>query len=264
MYIAKVFGKLLAKRMPDSGGNHAPICDSYEPPLQLSGLGQVVGTAIRENPEDGITTLKLDFSLTKRASRAPTIPRGIETDGVKTGGSKLTLRGTLNFLWSQAGFDRWSSAMQGKRNWFVIRKYLINAAANKIVNGSALKDLLYVPEVFSAEKKADIAERRTVQLMTVATSQQGARRLMLAIGEVKEMAASRYGYKIVLKHSPDFPFMLNEDLHQRLKRRFDAELGLWDAMDDVHLMIIGTFGVSVGIASFEEVALMTVTSNGCR
>jgi hypothetical protein len=31
-------------------------------------------------------------------------------------------------------------------------------------------------------------------------------------------------------------------------------------MDDVHLMIIGTFGVSVtGIASFEEVALMTVT-----
>ena len=39
MYIAKVLGRFLIKRMPDSGGNHAPSCDSYEPPLQLSGLG---------------------------------------------------------------------------------------------------------------------------------------------------------------------------------------------------------------------------------
>ena len=260
MYVAKVFGKFLAKRMPNSGGNHAPICDSYEPPLQLSGLGQVMGTAIQENPEDGITTLKLNFSLTKRANRAAPIPSGIETDRVKTPGTKLTLRGTLNFLWHEAGLDRWSPAMQGKRNWYVIRKYLISAAANKIVKGSSLADILYIPELFSADKKAEIAQRRTAQMMTVATPQKGARRLMLAIGEVKEIAASRYGYKIVLKHAPDFLFMINEDLHRRLKKPFDAELGLWDAMDDVHLMIIGTFGVSVtGIASFEEVALMTVT-----
>ncbi len=62
MYIAKVLGQLVIKRMPDSGGNHAPACDSYEPPLQLSGLGQLIGTAIREDPESGITTLKLDFA----------------------------------------------------------------------------------------------------------------------------------------------------------------------------------------------------------
>jgi len=122
MYIAKVFGKLLIKRMPDSGGNHAPACDSYEPPLRLSGLGQVMGTAIQENLENGITTLKLDFLLTKRASRAAPVPSGMETDSVKPDGNKLTLRGTLNFLWDQAGFNRWSSAMRGKRNWFVIRK----------------------------------------------------------------------------------------------------------------------------------------------
>ena len=150
--------------------------------------------------------------------------------------------------------------MLGKRNWFVIRKYLMSAAANTMVNGSALADILYIPEFFGADRKDEIQARRAAQMMTVTTLQKGARRLMLAIGEVKEIAASRCGYKIVLKHSPDFPFRLNEDLHQRLKKRFDAELGLWNAMDDVRLMIIGTFGVNAaGIASFEEVALMTVT-----
>jgi len=119
---------------------------------------------------------------------------------------------------------------------------------------------LYLPESFSADRKDEIRERRAAHMMTAAIPQKRARRLMLAIGEVKAIATSRYGYKIVLKHSPDFPFMLNEDSHQRLQKRFDAALGLWDAMDDVHLMIIETFGVSVaGIASFEEVALMTVT-----
>ena len=210
----------------------------------------------------------MDFSLTKRASRATPIPSGMETDSVKTDGSKLTLRGTLNFLWDQAGFNRWSSAMRGKRNWFVIRKYLISAAANKIVNGSALADILYLPESFSAERKDEIRERRAAHMMTAAIPQKRARRLMLAIGEVKAIATSRYGYKIVLKHSPDFPFMLNEDSHQRLQKRFDAALGLWDAMDDVHLMLIGTFGVSVaGIASFEEVAddgHRTMAADGTR
>jgi hypothetical protein len=260
MYIARVLGNYLVKRMPDSGGNHAPSCDSYEPPLQLSGLGQVLGTAIQENPEDGITKLKLDFSLTKLVSRAAPTTNGIKADSVKTDGGKLTLRCLLHFLWDQAGLNRWRSAMQGKRNWFVIRKYLVSAAADKIANGSALTDLLYIPELFSVDKKDEIKQRRAAQMITATTRPLGPRPLMLAMGEVKAIVASRYGYKIVLKHSPDFPFMIDEDLHKRLRKRFDAELALWDAMDDVHLMIIGTFGISnAGIASFEEIALMTVT-----
>jgi hypothetical protein len=51
MYIAPVSGRLILKRMPGSGGNHSPACDSYEPPPELSGLGQVLGSAIQENPD---------------------------------------------------------------------------------------------------------------------------------------------------------------------------------------------------------------------
>ena len=60
MYIAKVAGKFVIKRMPNSGGDHAPACDSYEPPPELSGLGQVMGTAIQEDPEEGVTALKFE------------------------------------------------------------------------------------------------------------------------------------------------------------------------------------------------------------
>jgi hypothetical protein len=73
---------------------------------------------------------------------------------------------------------------------------------------------------------------------------------------------ARYGFKIVLKHVPDAPFMLNEDLHKRLMTRFELEIGLWDAVAGAHLIAIGSFGVSdSGVASFEEIALMPVTEN---
>lgn len=150
--------------------------------------------------------------------------------------------------------------MRGKRNWFVIRKYLIGAAANKIANGSALADILYLPESFSVDRKDEIAARRAAQMTTAVNQGKGARRLMLAIGEVKEITPSRYSHKIVLKHCPDFAFLLDEELRRHLNKRFEAALRLWDAMEDVHLMLIGTFGISgAGIAFFEEVALMTLT-----
>lgn len=53
---------MIVKRMPDSGSQHAPGCPSYEPPAESSGLGQVLGSAITEDPATGETTLKLDFA----------------------------------------------------------------------------------------------------------------------------------------------------------------------------------------------------------
>lgn len=262
MYVAKISGKYVVKRMPNSGGDHAPACDSYEPPAELSGLGQVMGSAIQENPDEGMTTLKLDFALSKSASRSAPIPNGAETDSVKTDGSKLSLRGTLHYLWEEAGYNKWVPGMQGKRSYYVIRKYLMQAAADKFAKGASLSDILYIPESFSMEKKDNISQRRMAQMGKIATTHKGTRRLMLLVGDVKEIAQSRYGFKIILKHLPDCAFMVPLDLHQRLVKRFEMELGLWDAIEDSHLIVIGTFCVgSTGIPSLEEVALMTVTDN---
>lgn len=262
MYLAKAAGKIIIKRMPNTGGDHTAACESYEPPPELSGLGQVMGSAILEDPDNGQTALKLDFSLTKSPNRAAPIPSGVEVDSVKTDGSKLSLRGTLHYLWEEAGFNKWSPSMQGKRSWYVIRKYLMLAAEDKIAKGASLGGILYIPESFNLDKHEEITQRRIAQMAKIATPQNGTRRLMLLIGEVKEIGQSRYGYKIVLKHLPDCPFMLNEDLHKRLKKRFEVELGLWDALEETRLIIIGTFGVgTTGIPSLEEVALMSVTDS---
>lgn len=262
MYIAKIAGHFVLKRMPNTGGDHAPTCDSYEPPPELSGLGQVMGTAIHENTDDGLTTLKLNFSLSKVAGRAAPAPSGDEKDSVKTDGNKLTLRGTLHFLWEEAGFNRWAPSMAGKRNWFVIRKFLIQAAENKIAKGSNLAEILYIPEAYSVDKKEEIAQRRLAHLMKASAPDKGTRHLMLMIGEVKEIGSSRYGFKIKFKQVPDCDFMMNEDLHKRLRKRFEIELGLWDAVDTSHLIAICTVSVgNTGVPSLEEVALMVVSDN---
>ena len=53
MYVARLAGSnggYIVKRMPDTGSHHAPDCPSYEPPAEFSGLGQVLGSAITEDP----------------------------------------------------------------------------------------------------------------------------------------------------------------------------------------------------------------------
>lgn len=83
---------------------------------------------------------------------------------------------------------------------------------------------------------------------------------MIVVGEVKAIEPSRYGHKIVLKHLADMPFMVNDDLHKRMAKRFADELELWNSIESAHLVMIGTFGLGpTGVASLEELALMVVT-----
>nr|MBP9893363.1 DUF1173 family protein [Planctomycetota bacterium] len=145
MYVARVDAKYIVKRMPNSGSDHAAACDSYEPPPALSGLGQVIGSAIQENPDEGTTALKFDFALSKGAGRSAPVASGKETDSVKTDGNKLTMRGTLHYLWEEAGFNRWAPTMAGKRSWYVIRKYLLQATEDKTAKGASLAGMLYIP-----------------------------------------------------------------------------------------------------------------------
>lgn len=262
MYVAKVGAdRHVIKRMPNSGSKHATDCDSYELPPELSGLGQLAGTAIQENIEDGTTALKFAFSLSKGAARKAPVPSDKEADSVKTDGNKLTLRGTLHYLWEQAQFNVWKPSMAGKRGWYVMRKYLYQAALSMTAKGNSISQMLYIPESYNLEKKAEIEQRRMASMAHIA--QQGkTRSFMLVVGEVKEIAPSKYGFKIILKHSPAFHFMLNEDIHKRMHKRFESEIELANAIEGSHLMMIATFSLGpTGVASIEELALMCVTEN---
>lgn len=263
MYITKIDDRYIVKRMPNSGAKHAVSCESYDPPAALSGLGDVSGAAIQEDPEAGVTNLKLDFAMSKTGTRAAPVATGAESASVRTDGKKLTIRGLLHYLWEQAGFNRWSPAMEGKRSWYTIRKYLLEAAADKQSKGASLADQLFIPESFHPDKKADIAARRTAALAPFAPKG-GTRKLMLVVGEVKDIVEARGGFRVVVKHLPDFNFMMNADMKRRLDKRFARELALAGALEgaDVRLLMIGTFEQSLaGTATLDEVALMTVNAN---
>ena len=202
MYVAAMGDQFVVKRMPLSGGQHDPDCDSYEPPVDLSGLGALMGSAIRLDPTSGMAALRLEFSLTRTGSRAAPTPGAVESTSVKSEARRLSLRALLHLLWNEAGVTKWTSAWAGKRHWWNIRYHLIEAAKTMLVKGMPLSDLLMVPEPFRAENKEAIEQRRAAALNAIQPQKAGPRKLMVLVGEVKEFAPARSGQKLVVKHMP--------------------------------------------------------------
>jgi Protein of unknown function (DUF1173) len=263
MYVARLAGTnegFIVKRMPNTGNHHAPYCPSYEPPPESSGLGQVLGSAITEDPATGETTLKLDFSMSKIAGRSAMPAASGNGDSVASSGTKLSLRGLLHYLWDQAELTRWQPGFAGKRTWSTVRKHLLLAAENKIARGDSLRSRLYIPEVFSVDQRDAINARRMAQWSPAIAAPGKPQQLMLLIAEVKEIVPARYGFKAVVKHVPDQAFALDEQLYRRLGRRFESALALWGATEDIHMVIIATFSVAAtGIPTIVELSLMPVT-----
>lgn len=260
MYVARLGEGLIVKRMPETGGQHAPGCPSYEPPAEFTGLGQVLGSAISEDPATGITTLKLDFPLTRIPGRAAMPPAGASGDSVATHGTRLSLRGLLHYLWDQAELTRWHPGFAGKRTWATVRRHLLRAAEHKMARGDALPARLHVPEPFTPDDRDAINARRIAQWRHAVAAPGKPQQLMIVIGEVKEIVPARYGYKAIIKHMPDQAFALDEALYRRLGRRFEPALALWGATEDIRMMMIATFGIAAsGIPSIVELCLMPVT-----
>lgn len=263
MYVARLAGSdrgYIVKRMPHTGSHHAPDCPSYEPPAEFSGLGQVLGSAITEDPATGETTLRLDFPLAKMPGRSTMPPAGGESDSVASSGTRLSLRGLLHYLWDQAELTRWHPGFAGKRTWATVRRHLLQAAEHKLARGDALRTRLYLPEPFSIDERDAINARRLAQWQHAVAAPGKTQHLMLMIGEVKEIVPARYGFKAIVKHMPDQAFVIDEQLYRRLGRRFEPDLALWGASDDIHMVMIATFGVgSAGVPAIHELCLMPVT-----
>ena len=103
--------------MPDTGMVHAVRCPSHQPPEALSGLGQVLGNAINEETESGITALRLGFRMAKSDcnAAAPVAANDSEADSLTADGARLSMRAVLHYLWQEAGLTTWTPGMAGKR-----------------------------------------------------------------------------------------------------------------------------------------------------
>src|SRR3546814_10732103 len=84
---------------------------------------------------------------------------------------------------------------------------------------------------------------------------------MLLIGEVRSIETARFGEKILIKHLPNLPFLMDADMARRFHTRFAAEEALWRSDDrDGHLMIAASFSMGASwIAQIFEMSVMPVT-----
>lgn len=261
-YITRLGAIYVLKRMPFTGNQHSIDCPHYEPPAELSGLGEVLGTAISESPNTGMTQLRVDFSLSKGAPHV--VPQGVSKDGGvgRGAGASLTLRGLLHYLWNEAELTKWRPGFEGKRRWAVVRSHLLAAASNKILKGLPLTDVLYVPEAFSIDGATAIRSRRTVRFDRGLRRSTGCPpRKMILVGELKEVVQARIHFSAIIKHLPDMPFFMSSDLHRRTMRQFDRELSLWAGNPDCHLIVAATFGLSEwGQPALDELCLVLTSA----
>ncbi|SKO15564.1 DUF1173 family protein [Mycobacteroides abscessus] len=264
MYIAAAGDELIIKRMPGTAATHHHRCRSWLPPDELSGYGAVAEQSIVDNPADGTTALRLGFSLSKSGNRAAPEPSDTPSETVEASGNKLSLRAVLHYLWDEAELTTWHPGFTGHRPWAVVYRRLLAAVDGKVVRKNPLGAALYVPEPFSAARKAEIEQRR-IKTWAPARRQPGkATKLLIGVGEVKEIEGASHGFKMQIRHLPGHPWFLEEDLHRKLTKRFADELEHWRMADDgeVKLVAIATFSVSrAGYATVEQMSLMTTDRN---
>ena len=245
-------------RWPGTGARHAPHCDHYEAPDFLTGLGELRGSAILDSEDGGETALRFGFPLTRGAARAAPAALSNDKPDVKASGARLTMRGLLHYLWDRAELTHWHPRMAGKRNWYIVRRQLLQAAHHCTARGESLARVLFVPETFRSSEKQALAQRRHGELALAEASRDA---IMIVIGEVKAIEADRYGEKILLRHLADWPLLMDADMTRRFHKRFALEEGLWRAAgEDGHLIMAASFSIQQnGLPSLYEVALMPVT-----
>jgi hypothetical protein len=230
MYVAR-HRQFVIKRMPDTGNRHAPVCPSYEPEAQQSGLGELLGEAVLER-EPGKVELRVDFPWTRTTGRSVARAEPQDAAEVATARRRMSLRALMHFLFERAGFNRWSPAMQGRRNQGVLHKYLLEAAEDVSVKGVPLRERLYVPEPFNEATKIDAAQRRRAKL-AVLQPREGRNPLAVLIGEFKASETTALGRRIWIRHLPDAPLLTTAKTWERIERVYaplfearDADTGV--------------------------------------
>jgi hypothetical protein len=232
MYIAK-HRFFIVKRMPETGSLHSPMCPSYEPEAEVSGLGELIGGAvINRSPE--CVELRVDFPLARARGRTMGERQRPAPGDVSTSRQRMSLRAVMHFLFERAGLNRWYPAMAGKRNQGVLHKYLTEAAEEVTTKGLRLSERLYVPEPFSESTYEQTAERRRRKLAVLKSGEDAQQlKMALVLGEFKGSESADIGRKLWIKHMPDAPLLIDTKAWERIVRLYGGVFQARDA-DTMH------------------------------
>jgi hypothetical protein len=120
--------------------------------------------------------------------------------------------------------------MQGKRSYAVVRKFVLQACEQIETKGLRLSQRVFVPEPFVADRAAEIASRHRIALSPLSRNAPSSANLMIVVGELKMLAPTALGgHRLILRHLPDRPLIVDAQLGDRVKRVFEREFTAWSS-----------------------------------
>lgn len=262
MAIARFNGDYYLRRLPGTGLAHDPQCPSFEPPIELSGLGELRGSALLPQ-DDGTVDLKLGFSLSVGSGRkGPTPGEKKDPISAKAPRAKLSLRALLHHLWEQAELTVWHPAMAGKRNWFIVRREILAAAGQNMVQKAPLTERLFVPEPWRKEGQEQLAARRSQFMLDLRKRAATGEAVGMVLAPLNTIERSGMTDRLILKHLADFPFKLDKKLTEKIQRVSAGDVELSERSNDNRLIVLATFvHTESGVPEILEMATMAVDAH---
>lgn len=149
MVIRERSAKLWLACWPDQAHAHAMDCPFYGAPNEGGSHQYTEGAITEDGPK---TNILLHHPLLQETpkSRGPNKAPAVRASGL----SKLHLWGLLHHLWESGGLNRWHPGW--KRDWGMVRYMVRRAAQSTSVDGQPLLTNLYVPPIWTKERKGEI------------------------------------------------------------------------------------------------------------
>ena len=252
--------QFILRRLPGDGPSHHPTCVHFSPSDEQSGRALVAG-AFQGDAGD-LLAVRLAFAFTRRPGTA--IPRGPGTpaETVKSSDRGLTCGGVLHMLWDDAEFNRWYPAMEGKRGWGVVRKYLLAAASGVTAKGAPLSEHLLLPLPYRPgdEEQTEVAHQAMIAPLFT-TDQRGVKPIRLFIGELKSIDTPPTGPQLACANFFQHPIKIAESMVRRLRKLYATALAMLDAEMEIRIVLCGTVLGDAGHLIADQVFLMPTTRN---
>lgn len=214
-------------RFPYSGPDHSEDCIYYGTDPNESGLG-AYKRGVVEELDDGSVKIKLKVGLQQRLTKAPEesespgAPKPNTGTKSRTSKSSMTLLGLLHYLWTQAGLNTWTPAMQGKRTLGVVHHHLMRIAMTTYAGRVKLSQNLLIgtpvaegsqPKLNQAKAHAAADERR---------------RLVVIAPLARHKEGMEHAEIVPISGFHGIPYLnLSEELRATVQQRYSREMNAW-------------------------------------
>ncbi|MEZ0606279.1 DUF1173 family protein [Paraburkholderia sp. IW21] len=197
--VIRRYGSLLhLAGWPDDGHRHKRGCAFYKDPNAAKPTGGGDSTAAIIATPTGLN-VKLDVSLTLRETTSGSRGSPAQSSD-RTSRRSASLLAFLQMLWSEAALNQWTG-LGTARHWGLCNAMLLAEAGTALINGADAQKVLHIMRRFDEADRAAINAEFDAFIARLTIDDKGATHRGLVIGEINEIAPTKYGHALSLRQS---------------------------------------------------------------